>query len=94
MALSPFSDDVVPHLPEHEARALTIKVVEQLIALHHRPSSVGVHLDGDGLWFTATLDGKTVTARTGQGNFTYQQIAHELILASIDPGWDRLTIQH
>jgi hypothetical protein len=52
-----------------------------------------VDLDHDGFWFTADVNGKTVSARTGQGNFTYEQIARDLQLASIDPGWDRLTLK-
>jgi len=93
MAISAFSDDVVPHLSERDARTLAEKVTERLRALGALPSRLGVSLDLDGFWFSATLNGKTVSARTGQGNFTYEQVARDLVLASTDPGWDRLTIR-
>jgi len=92
MALSPFSDDVVPHLAEKDARLLAGKVVERVRALGVLPSSIGVTLDHDGMWFAARINGKNVSSRAGQGNFTYDQIARELVLASVDPGWDTLTI--
>jgi hypothetical protein len=92
--VSPHSDAVVPHSErERDARLLTRKIVERLRALGTFPSRFGIDLDHDGFWFTAEVNGKTVSARTGQGNFTYEQIAKDLQLASIDPGWDRLTIQ-
>jgi hypothetical protein len=90
---SPFSDAVVPKLAENDARLLTRKIVERLRALGTFPSRFGIDLDADGFWFTAEINGKTVSARTGQGNFTYEQIAKDLQLASIDPGWDRLTLK-
>lgn len=90
---SPHSDDVVPHLSEREARMLARNVTERLRALGTLPSSIGVTLDREGMWFTAVLNGKSVSARTGQGNFTYEQVAKDLVLASTDPGWDRLIIQ-
>ena len=90
---SPFSDDVVPHLSERDARTLTQHVIERLQTLGVRPSRFGILLDQEGFWFTADIHGKTVSARTGQGAFTYDAVARELVLASVDPGWDRLTIQ-
>lgn len=89
---SPSSDDWVPHLSEKDARLLAEKVCERLQALGILPSKFGVYLDHDGFWFTATIKGREVSARTGQGNFTYEQVARELQLASIDPGWNRLTL--
>ena len=90
---SPFSDDVVPSLSERDARTLTRHVIERLQTLGVRPSRFGISLDREGFWFTADIHGKTVSARTGQGAFTYDAVARELVLASVDPGWDRLTIQ-
>jgi hypothetical protein len=91
--VSPHSDQVVPHLSEKDARLLARKIVERLRALGVFATRFGVDLDHDGFWFTADVNGKTVSARTGQGNFTYEQIARDLQLASIDPGWDRLTLK-
>ena len=93
LVTSPHSDDVVPHLTEREARTLVHKVTERLRALGVLPSSIGVTLDHDGMWFTARLNGKAVSARTGQGNFTYDQVAKDLVLASTDPEWDKLILQ-
>lgn len=84
---------MTPTLSERDARALTRKIVERLRAFGVFPSRFGISLDTEGFWFTADVNGKTVSARTGQGNFTYEQVAREIQLASIDPGWDRLTIQ-
>lgn len=92
MALSAFSDDVIPHLSERDARVLAGQVTEALRRLGVLPSRIGVQLESDGFWFMATIGGKNVSARTGQGNFTYEQIAKDLALASTDPEWDKLTI--
>ena len=82
-----------PSLSERDARVLTGKVVERLRARGVFPQQFGLDLDREGFWFTAVINGKTVSARTGQGAFTYEQVAQDLHLASIDPGWDRLTLQ-
>jgi hypothetical protein len=92
MGLSPFSDDVVPHLAERDARLLATKVCERVFALGGTIQQFGVSLDTDGMWFVGIVNGKSVTARTGQGNFTYDAVARDLILASLDPGWNRLSV--
>lgn len=92
-ASSPHADAVVPKLSERDARLLTRKIVEACRRLGVLPSRFGVDLDREGFWFTAVINGKLVSARTGQGNFTYEQVAKDLVLASVDPGWDTLTIQ-
>jgi hypothetical protein len=90
--ISRWSDDVVPTLSERDARLLATKVCARVFALGGSIQQFGVHLDRDGMWFVGIVNGKTVTARTGQGNFTYDQVAKDLILASVDPGWDTLTV--
>lgn len=82
-----------PSLSERDARLLTRHIVERLRARGVFPQQFGLDLDREGFWFTAVINGKTVSARTGQGSFTYDQVARELQLASIDPTWERLTIQ-
>ncbi len=89
---SRFSDAVVPHLSEKDARTLCHQVTERLRALGVLPSSIGVDLDREGFWFVATINGRTGSARTGQGHFTYEQVARELALACADPEWNRLTL--
>lgn len=82
MPFSPFD----PHLSERDAHLLCTKVTESLQALGHLPSSIGVHLDYDGFYFTATMAGKTVTVRTGQQqNVRYDAIARELVLLAKEP---------
>jgi hypothetical protein len=92
MKPSPFSDDVVPTLSERDARLLAEKVCERVFARGARIERFGVSLDKEGMWFVGVVNGKSVTARTGQGNFTYDEVARDLILASLDPGWNRLTV--
>jgi hypothetical protein len=89
---SPFSDDVVPHLSERDARSLARKVCERVFALGAKVEKFGVTLDTDGFWFVGTINGKYASARTGQGNFTYEQVAKELVLSALDPNYDRLMI--
>jgi hypothetical protein len=89
---SPFSDDVVPHLSERDARLLAEKVCERVFALGASVQRFGVSLDHEGFWFVAVVNNKEVSARTGQGNFRYEDIAKDLVLASVDKGWNRLTI--
>jgi hypothetical protein len=90
MGLTPF--DGGSNLAERDMRLLARKVCERVFALGGSISRFGVSLDTDGMWFTGVVNGKAVTARTGQGNFTYDQIARDLILASFDPGWNKLTV--
>ena len=93
MGISPFSDDFVPHLSEKDARKLAEKVCERVFARGGTIRKFGVHLDKEGMWFVGVVNGKYATARTGQGNFTYDEVAKDLILASLDPEWNRLSLQ-
>jgi hypothetical protein len=74
-----------PHLPESDARQLCMHVTEALRSLGTLPTSIGVHLERDGFYFTAMLKGKTVTARTGKQTVTYDAIAKELLLLANEP---------
>lgn len=87
------SVEVAPHLSERDARSLCAHVTAALAAHGMRPTQIGVHLDRDGFWWQATLGGRFATARTGQGNFTYQAVARDLVLAATDPDWNRLIVQ-
>ena len=92
MGLSPFSDDVVPHLSERDARSLAEKVCERVFALGAKVQQFGVSLDREGFWFVGIINGRYASARTGQGNFTYEQVAKELVLSSLDKDYNRLTV--
>lgn len=74
-----------PNLSERDARLLTEKIVERLRALGGLPQQFGVYLMADGFSFTASMNGRSVTVRTGQGNFTYDAVARELLALSLDP---------
>lgn len=74
-----------PNLSERDARLLTTKIVERLRTLGALPQQFGVYLMPEGFSFTAWLNGRMVTVRTGQGNFTYDAVARELIALSLDP---------
>lgn len=84
--------DATPTISERDARLLCGKITEAVKRLGVLPTQIGLDLDRPGFWFTAVINGKTVSARTGQGNFRYEDIAKELVLASVDPGWDQLTV--
>ncbi len=91
--INPTGVEVAPHLSERDARAIGARVVERLRALHANPSQIGVHLERDGFWFAATINGRLATAHVGEGNWTYEQVARDLLLASLDPEWNRLFVQ-
>ena len=72
-------------LSERDARLLTTKIVERLRALGGRPQQFGIALRPEGFVFTAVMDGRLVTVRTGQGNFRYEDIAREMAILAADP---------
>src|SRR5262245_61244244 len=72
-------------LSERDARLLSTRIVERIYALGGSPQQFGVHLGREGFSFTAFLNGRMVTCRTGEGNFTYEAVARELIALSLDP---------
>lgn len=74
-----------PNLSERDARLLTEKIVERLRALGGRPQEFGVYLVDAGFSFTALLNGRMVTVRTGQGHVQYADVARELLALSLDP---------
>jgi 2-polyprenyl-3-methyl-5-hydroxy-6-metoxy-1,4-benzoquinol methylase len=71
------------NLGERDARSLARHVVEHVRKAGATITQVGVHLQPEGFYFMATVNGRTVWARTGQGNFRYQDIAAELIGESL-----------
>ncbi len=74
-----------PRLSERDARTLAGHVVERLRALHLNPTDIGVALEPFGFFFSAVINGRLVTMRTGQGNFRYEDIARELALLALEP---------
>ena len=67
------------HLDERDARTLTRHIVEHLLKLGARVESFGVHLEREGFYFRAVINGSDVWVRTGQGNFRYEAVAAELL---------------
>lgn len=68
-----------PHLSEADARLLTRKVVQHLRSLGAHVEAFGVHLEREGFYFMAAINGHVVHCQTGQGRFSYQQVAAELL---------------
>lgn len=68
-----------PHLDEKDARALVRHIVEALIKMGARVTQCGVHLEREGFYFRAIINGRDVWVRTGQGNFEYTRVAAELL---------------
>jgi hypothetical protein len=75
-------------LSEREARQLAGHIVKELLKLGMNVTNVGVHLTAEGFWFMAEINGRTVWARTGQGNFTYTSVALELSAAALKAAAD------
>jgi hypothetical protein len=67
-----------PHLDEKDARSLARHIVHALRSLGATVTQVGVHLEREGFYFRATINGSDVWVRTGQGNFRYDRVAAEL----------------
>jgi hypothetical protein len=68
-----------PTLSERDARLLTEKVVTELHKMGARVREFGVYLQHEGFSFAADINGKRVWVQTGQGNFTYRQVAADLL---------------
>lgn len=74
---------MTPHLDEQDARTLVGHVVHHLRALGAHVETVGVHLEREGFYFRAVINGRDVWVQTGQGNFRYEQVAAELLNAAL-----------
>lgn len=72
-----------PHLDERDARSLARHIVHHLRAIGADVTRMGVHLEREGFYFRATINGSDVWVRTGQGNFRYEQVAAELLNAAL-----------
>jgi len=69
------------HLSEPEARAIANAVVGHLLALHASVTEFGVHLDGDGFWFTAKLNGMDVHCRCARQSYQAKAVAADMLHA-------------
>lgn len=72
-----------PNLDEKDAQRLARPIVEQLRAMGGAVTKFAVHLEREGFYFMATINGREVWVQTGQGNFTYQAVAAELLNAAL-----------
>ena len=78
------------HLEETDARKLTRNIVAELQKMGGHVEDFGVHLEREGFYFLARVNGRTVWARTGQGGFSYRAVAAELLgeaLKAQDTPW-------
>jgi hypothetical protein len=82
----------MPHLDEKDARALARYIVHELKKLGAHVTQFGVHLEREGFYFRAMVNGRDVWVQTGQGNFRYDRIAADLLHASTQARDDTLEI--
>lgn len=73
------------HLDEKDARSLARHIVHALRDLGAHVESFGVHLEREGFYFRAVINGRDVWVQTGQGNFKYQDVARDLFHAALQP---------
>jgi hypothetical protein len=80
------------NLSEKDARQLVWHICEALHRLGATVSEAGVHLEKEGMYFSAIVDGKQVWVQRGQGNFRYDDVAKELIARRWHPDPVTLTV--
>lgn len=69
-----------PNLSERDARLLTEKIVDHIQKIGQMPvERFGVYLQPEGFYFVAMVGGFEVHARTGQGQFTYADVAAAMV---------------
>lgn len=71
-------------LSESDARLICGKVTDHLVKMGAAVERIGVHLERDGFWFSAVLNGQTVWVRRGQGNWDYQDVAKDLLGSALE----------
>jgi len=81
-----------PHLDEKDAHALSRHIVHELKKLGAHVAQFGVHIEREGFYFRAIVNGRDVWVQTGQGNVRYDRIAAELLHASTQVRDDTLEI--
>jgi hypothetical protein len=72
------------NLSESDARTICTRVTEALTSLGAQVQSIGVHLDEEGFWFSAAINGSTVWVRRGQGNWAYLNVAADLYASALE----------
>lgn len=75
-------------LSESDARTITRAIVRDLRSLGVGVDTFRIHLDREGFWFMAAINGQLVWARTGQGNVRYLDVAKELAAAALKASAD------
>ena len=78
------------NLSDADARLLTRSIVAQVRAMGGRVERFGVHLTREGFYFIACVNDRTVWCQTGQGNFTYRDVAAHLLDAALKAQTDPL----
>lgn len=79
-----------PNLAEKDARKLTRAIVTEIRKMGVNVTQFGVYLFEEGFTFMATINGRSVQCLTGQGNFTYQAVAAEIVNAALHGGDEAL----
>jgi hypothetical protein len=77
-----------PSLAESDARTLTRHIVAELRQMGGHVTTFGIDLAREGFCFRAVIHGRDVWVFRGQGNFSYRDIARDLLASALDPTRD------
>lgn len=75
---------MAPNLSESDARTICTHVTTHLKKLGAVVEAIGVHLDAEGFWFSAVINGEQVWVRRGEGNWEYQHVAADLYGSALE----------
>lgn len=71
-------------LSESDARVICTHLTAHLHKMGARVETVGVHLEPEGFWFSAAINGKQVWVRRGQGHWEYAKVAADLYASALE----------
>lgn len=71
-------------LSETDANAICSAITTHLLKMGAVVQAIGVHLETQGCWFSAVINGEQVWVRRGQGNWVYQDIAKDLLHSALE----------
>lgn len=71
-------------LSESDARTICTHVTQHLTKLGASVQGIGVHLNEEGFWFSAMVNGVQVWVRRGEGNWEYANVAADLLASALE----------
>jgi hypothetical protein len=72
------------NLSESDARTICTRVTAHLVQMGATVQAIGVHLDEEGFWFSAVINGEQVWVRRGEGNWEYATVAADLYGSALE----------